>query len=315
MPESAKGLLTRPEKWNASTHIPNKLSTPCSRFRVGDGSPTFIPTDSNTLATNIFQARCEITADHILNPINLLVSPGSEFMVVLAAGGCKEREPHMYYYSLKSLRDGSGEFPPDRTMDIPLADIAYGAGIDQERKLVFIGSPNRLKSYYWGMVDNSGNGRKPPELLPTHTFCTTRFAGPITILPAGRLIRAGRGFAGVWNLDSQPTHGPEGTDIIGEQMDPEYLDTWRDEDADIELSEGSNPDTIIAFEDSKFKPSLWHTHPDPSKSAVMLAATDAGGMGEATYYCRTLDLENGGWVITRYLGNGGIVQAFSNHCQ
>lgn len=87
------------------------------------------------------------------------------------------------------------------------------------------------------------------------------------------LIRAGSGRMGVWNLKTAPTHGNGGTDIIGEKMDPEYLDTTRDLDTldQIELSSGSKHDNEVQFvkELSEHRPAIWTAAPSFTASTVL----------------------------------------------
>ncbi|KAF7358863.1 WD40 repeat-like protein [Mycena sanguinolenta] len=179
-------------------------------------------------------------------------------------------------------RDGS-EFPlVERQAEVGLAGIAFTSAIDESRKLMFVADDSRAKSYAW--ADN--NGAIYDEGFPVHTLQTDDHEGPLHVLSPGRIIRAGKGSIGVWNLDELKTHGPDGTKRVGRKIDTS--DTWRDEDDEIEASSGSKPTGTISLADPQLAPARWHAH--PSAPANMFT---------------------GGKTVSCYLGHGGDINTFS----
>ncbi|CAA7265529.1 unnamed protein product [Cyclocybe aegerita] len=109
------------------------------------------------------------------------------------------------------------------------------------------------------------------------------------------------------------THGPSGKDIIGTKIDPEDMDTWRDDPESIEPSSGSAVSSTIQLdgettgEGEGLEISKWRRH--PSQNNIMLCGLNTR-KGEY-YYCHAFDHEAGGKLTTRYLGHGGSVDGFS----
>ncbi|KIJ42996.1 hypothetical protein M422DRAFT_48017 [Sphaerobolus stellatus SS14] len=173
------------------------------------------------------------------------MSPGSDFLTMPDCGGYRETEPYIHYFFPKRLKPkAGGEFPIGGGSRINIREITYNGVLDAERKLVFVGTDDRIKYYYWIPVENC-NDYSENGLLPTHTFRCSNLTRTMAILPGGRFIRAGNGSAGVWYLHSPPTHS--GIEIIGEELDLNDFETWCDDPEAIDLSSGSNPDTMIAF--------------------------------------------------------------------
>ena len=135
------------------------------------------------------------------------------------------------------------------------------------------------------------------------------FDGPLAVLAGGsRIVRAGTGRAAIWDLETLPTHGPEGKDMIGGQFDVE--DSWRCDPECIEPSGGAEETTTIQFEDKLLKPSIWRSHPGGSEGA-MLCALDCNVLEQANYSVVALDLEHGGKVMSRHLGHGAKINEMS----
>jgi WD40 repeat protein len=209
--------------------------------------------------------------------------------------GYKNRSPALWY----SFPEDTVTFPDVHPVKLGLSDIAYWTTTDEERKLMFAADRERIKSYAWGPP--SGNNYRAG--LPTHTLDTDNYEGPLAVLSGGRLVRAGKGSVGVWNLDTLPTHGAKGKTRVGKKMSVE--DTWRDDPESIETSYGSPPDTTIALELSNLSAAAWHPH--PSHAGNMICAFDPRKSTPSCYSCISVDLEHGGKTVVKYLGHGAGV--------
>jgi hypothetical protein len=222
--------------------------------------------------------------------------------MVSSMGGYKNRSPLLTYFLLNEARPSRGDFPlKARHANVGLTEIAWASATDESKKLMFIADTWRVKSYAW--ADDRGEIYK--RALPIHTLQSDNHHGPLHIFAPGRLLRAGKGSVGVWNLDTLETHGPKGKARIGPKFDTS--DSWRDEDDELEASSGSDPTSVIALADPQIVPVRWHAH--PSSPATMLCGTDTAKSKD--YSCISVDLEHGGKVVSRYLGHGGDTRAFS----
>lgn len=221
-----------------------------------------------------------------------------------ATGGWKNRSPALECFLLDKDDDERRGFMTSSYLVPGLADVAYHMAVDESRRLVFVGDESRVKSYAWMNPD----GTYYDDLLPVHTLDTDRSSGPITILPNGAIVRAGKGGADVWATNGLPTHGDVGDEIIGEEMDLDDFDTMHDDTEDIELSTGAPPTSRIAFVDQpNLKPSIWQPLIEsPSTVLCVEYARDT-----QNYDCVAIDLEAGGKTATRYLGHGATVADFS----
>lgn len=275
-------------------------SSPLARFRPD--LPTLTATPASPLAIFVSDARCEITSDGITSPIRLQLSQGSSCLAMNSMGGYKNRTPVLNYYIIGD--DDPEMFPDNHFLEIGLADIAYQMTLDESRRLIFLGDNQRIKSYAWGAP--GGNIYRKP--LATHTLNSRHATGPISVLPNGTVVRAGKGSAAVWNLEGLQTHGARGNGVVGVETELAE-DSWRDDPEEIEQSLGSQPTSQIAFTDNpNLKPSRWH--PLVQSPSSMLCTTS--NMGDVTDYdCFVLDLEHGGKVATRFLGHGGVIPNFS----
>ncbi|KAG8708519.1 hypothetical protein FRC08_018857 [Ceratobasidium sp. 394] len=172
--------------------------------------------------------------------------------------------------------------------------------LDETRQLIFVGDNDRIKSYAWAAPNGERYERTPH---PTHTLKCRRESGPITILPNGTIIRAGKGRAAVWNIDSLETHGETGQGIVGKKHESMVEITDRDDPEDIELSTGSSATSHIKFIDnSDLSMARWE--PLVQAPSTMICHPD-------NYQCFTIDLEHGGTITARYLGHGGKVHDLS----
>jgi WD40 repeat protein len=245
----------------------------------------------------IYEARCEISSSYINLPIQMAMSPGGACISWLSMGGYKNRDPFLSYFI---PGDDDNDFPDGQRLLIGLSDIAYDSAIDESRSLIFAVDSWRIKSYKWDATDNKGN------TLATHTMDSGPFEGPLAMLSNGRLLRAGKGSAGVWNIDDLKTHGSNGRKRIGKKFDTE--DTWREDPEEIETSRGSTVHQQIKFADDTIRPARWHAH--PSANGTMLCASDPRAKPHR-FWCGALDLEHGGKTSALFLGHGGQVTSFS----
>ncbi|RPD72488.1 hypothetical protein L226DRAFT_588175, partial [Lentinus tigrinus ALCF2SS1-7] len=174
-------------------------------------------------------------------------------------------------------------------------------------KLVFIADSYRVKSFFWGHKgDASFKDWSPTRGTNVHTLDSGSHDGLVTMLPGGRLARAGTGSFAVWDVDKLATH--KGGKRVGKGK--LNVDSWRDNDNDeIERSTGSKATSTIKLPDSDktFGPVTLALH---EPSGLMLAGENARKTA-GRYGCYALDLENGGKKVARYLGHGGFVETFS----
>ncbi|KAJ7235721.1 hypothetical protein B0H12DRAFT_1212432 [Mycena haematopus] len=301
-PEDPALLPRFPNPWN-TTPRPSPGSTPLSRF---DGDVARAREPATSILAAIYGARCEITSESVYQPTGL--TNGGSCMMIPSMGGYKNRTPMLTYYLLDDAAPRKSRFPhksqfplTERQATVGLTEIAFTSAIDESKKLMFVADSSRIKSYAW--ADNSGTIYD--RGFPVHTLQTDDYEGPLHVLSPGRVVRAGRGSVGVWNLEGLKTHGPDGNKRIGRKFDTS--DTWRDEDDEIEASSGSEPTDSISLADPQLAPARWHAH--PSAPANMLCGTDPSTSND--YSCISLDLEHGGKTVSRYLGHGGQTNAFS----
>lgn len=279
---------------------PHTKSTRLARFRPGVITSYAAPAP---LAQVVYQARCEVTDTSIVSPSRMLISPDQSCLAILGAGGWKNRDPYLHCILLNDADHMKKAkcFPPK------LAELAYTMVLDDERKLIFVADADRVKSYFWGADPDPQAERFPrDDLPPVHTLDSDECDGWITLLPNGRIVRAGSGKAFVWTIDDLEQHGPE-TRRIGEgQYNVE--DSSRDnyDGTLIETSMGSPHHAIITFADPTFHPAVWYRH---APTGNMLCGTN--GQKDGRYACVALDLEHGGKIVSRYLGHGGDVEDIS----
>ncbi|KAG6905613.1 hypothetical protein DXG01_001686 [Tephrocybe rancida] len=128
-----------------------KIVEPSLVRRHGVLSAAITPTQLNSTATFIYQARCEIAADSICAPIRATISPCGSCLAVNSGGGWRSRETMLSFHHL----DGDGSEP----LKLPF----FNAGLDgvasyttmhESRKLLFAADDKRIKSFAWA----SSNG-------------------------------------------------------------------------------------------------------------------------------------------------------------
>jgi WD40 repeat protein len=279
-----------PDPWKDTTKRHPKSSR-LARFRPDIAALT--PTSTSPMAMSVYDARCEVWSMPISSPIRLSLSQSNACLGMNAMGGWKNRSPVLYYY----LLDGSEQttdFPWEHSLQPGLKGVAYHMAFDEGRRLIFVGDEGRVKSYAWAKTTGENYEDEPH---PTHTLNSDRFSGPITVLPNGTIVRAGKGYAAVWDASSLETHGEDGQTVIGKEISIE--ETMRDDPEEIEQSSGSTATSYIEFVDHPdLKLSMWQ--PLVQTPSTMLCAT-------TSYGCVMLDLEREGKMTARYLGHGGDV--------
>lgn len=124
-----------------------------------------------------------------------------------------------------------------------LKDIA----VDEDRKLIFAADYGRIKSYRYDTLNPKKS--RDAGLLGVHTFELGEYMydGPLAVLPEqGHVLKAGRhGMVAVWDVDSQPTHGKDGKNIIDKMPMQEIVPGREDVYETIEPSTGSKPSGTI----------------------------------------------------------------------
>ncbi|KAK7036190.1 hypothetical protein R3P38DRAFT_2910941 [Favolaschia claudopus] len=283
-----------PNDWNI-THRPHPLTTPLSRF---EDVNAILRQPASSLCSALYDARCEITSDTVIQPSGRLsISPSC--LAVTGTGGWKNRTPMLTYYLFDDTKPLNAHHAR-----VGLSDLAFHSAIDESKKLIFVADRSRVKSYAWA---DAQSGKVFEDGFATHTLKCGNYDGPLHVPSSGRrLIRAGKGGAAVWDMDGLETHGPSGNERIGAEID--IFDSWRDETDNIEESAGSDSTTIISFADRQLAPAVWNAH--PNTPAAMLCASDVDrSNGDCSVV--SLDLEHGGKTVSRYLGASGETRAFS----
>ncbi|KAG8719131.1 hypothetical protein FRC09_011578 [Ceratobasidium sp. 395] len=285
-----------PSDWNDNMKRHPK-SSPLARPRPN--LPALTPTAANPIAMSVYDARCEIKSERVFPPTKLRLSQGGACLALNGPGGFKGRSPALSYYLLDEPEIHTG-FQEHHYIEPGLVDVAYQMALDESRHLAFVADNSRVKSYVW-TAPNGENYKGKPH--PTHTLDCGRAKGPIAVLPNGTVIRAGKGQALVWNIDSLETHGEDGKGVVGKLQEDLWEVTDRDDPENLETSTGSTATSHIKFTGhSKLVLSGWEILPETS--STMLCHPD-------NHECFTIDLEHGGAINTYYLGHGGRVNDFS----
>ncbi|KAI0671413.1 quinon protein alcohol dehydrogenase-like superfamily [Trametes maxima] len=284
--------FARTTPWTKSPR-PHPLSTRLSRFREGVPSPA---SDTTPAAQLIYQARAQLSIDHVSNPYAMSLSSGGSILAMAGAGGWKERDPVLRYYLLDEQDDEDLE---SVDMEPGLSNVARYVTTDEERKLIFLADDDRVKSFSWAQ---NAKGKVPKRLRNIHTMDSQReFCGPLVVIPNGRIARMGQGKAAVWTLDALETHQDNPKKLIG-GGEVNRDNSWREDDCTrIELSRGSPPTAVVAFADSMFEPLALHLH---TPSGYLLCGEQGNARDTHRYSCVAIDLEHGGKRVARYLGHG-----------
>ncbi|KAL1940225.1 hypothetical protein VTO73DRAFT_9177 [Trametes versicolor] len=328
------GLINpqRPNAWPDTPH-PHPKTTRLSRFREGI---TTSVTDATPLARTIYQARCEVAADIISCPVSAAIAADSSALALIGAGGWKNRDPMLTIFLLDehtpataqddkedAAKDDEGDSDEEdddddddggvricsntgfryMVLEPGLSEVAYQLAVDTTNRLALVADTHRIKSFSWG-GDVTFGGWTPPRGENVHTMNSRKYDGPIAVLSGGRIVRAGKGGAAIWSMDTLETH--QGGRRVG-RGEFEAEDSWRDDyGGEIERSTGSAPSTTVKFTQTGLTPAGWHLH---TPSGHLLCAENSHRSDK--YGCYALDLEAGGKIASRFLGHGGNVTAFS----
>ncbi|KAI0649478.1 hypothetical protein C8Q79DRAFT_999240 [Trametes meyenii] len=284
------------------TRPPHRNTARLARFRDDVFDIAAIP-PSASLAQTIYQALCEVTATPIDRPTDavLATSDGPGCLAVTGRRGQGGLEPVLWLCPLGSQGDATDM--PVVSLDPGLTEPASALGMDVERKLVFVADRFRIKSFSWdpAVPPTAGpsSGPNATGFSSTHTLCSKRFNGPLAILPGGKLIRAGIGKIGVWNIDDD-TGSHKNERPLSEHL------CARTDHENIDMTGGARPDATVHFEDKTLLPTAWHYH---ASTEHMLCAEDGARSGR--YGCSLVDLEARGRKVVRFLGMGGAARSFS----
>lgn len=206
-------------------------------------------------------------------------------LAMLGCSGWKERDPDLEILDISS---------PDifsNALSIPVGLCSVASYLHLDGNRVYVADSSRIKAYSYSFEDGS---------LPVHTFDSSGYGNSMwTMANSTRFVRSGRKGIAVWDLPTAPTHGEDGEDIIGENM--EDPDTWRDnEDGAVELSTGSQPiQTVDAVALAEI--SLWANHPT---NTDYLIAAKASESPISTVYTVSLETQQ---IAMRYLGHSACV--------
>ncbi|KAL1753338.1 WD40-repeat-containing domain protein [Schizophyllum commune] len=286
----------RPAEFN-KTPKPHNNTSPLARFRSEDVIPQ-IPS-SAPVAQAVFYGCCSISSkDRMPPPVGIITAPNADVLLMSGRTGYKEAEAFLDYYDLSTAPKGKGMPKGKFLKKTGLNDIAYHIAIDASRKLLWAADRDRAKSFSYDPNN---------LLLPVHTLRCER-SGPLAVLDGGaRVLRGGKDGVDVWNIDELSTHGPAGSDRIGEGEETLH-DIWRDIDgtAYIEPSTGAPRTSSIDFTGTIDQ---WHI---PSRWATggKLKALTAAEEDQSTALAR--DLRDGGKVTMRYLGHGGTINCITS---
>jgi hypothetical protein len=219
-------------------------------------------------------------------------------LATLGCGGWKQRDPTLLLY--RTDAGANGGLDTSFSVKVALASVAHHLRLDPYRQLVYVADNSRVKSYRWAF----GANRYGSKAVPVHTLDSASFNGDMILRDGGaRLFRFGRGGMGVWAMDDLATHGEDGADIVGEEMDAENLDSWRDNDGedDIELSAGAGATTTVDAESLR-NIELCEAH--PSVPAQLLVTY------KEVYTPALVDVETHQSVL-RFVGHGGEVECIA----
>ncbi|KAG8756521.1 hypothetical protein FRC11_005256, partial [Ceratobasidium sp. 423] len=273
-------------------------SSRLSRFRLA--LPPTSATRADHLAMSIFDARCEISSESVVEPADLAIANDGSVLAMIGMFGYKHRDPGLEYFFLERPDNERSKFPEEHFTDLGLASVPTHLTIDDTRRLIFAADDYRIKSYSWGTL----NGGIREELHRTHTLDSAASDGPIAVLSNGAIIRAGQGGADSWAINELPTHGATGMRIVGGDIEHDSL---RDEPEKIERSSGSLPSMRIQFIDEPLMaPNVWQ----PLVGAPSTFVCAEWVRKPRHYSCVTIDLETG-QTRARYLGHGAHVTSVS----
>ncbi|KAJ7056197.1 WD40 repeat-like protein [Mycena amicta] len=280
---------------------PSQHSTPLARFC----SPRpAIPADAPVELTAFAEARCEILSDDIPLPIRMATS--DDIVAVIGAGGWKQRTPTMLIQRLSIVPEAARirDWNKFATVspNVGLSNVAHALRVDASRQLVWVGDEERIKSYKWSYDETDTN----EETLPVHTLMSNEFSNAILLREGGaRVFRSGRRGMAIWDVTSLPTHGRQGTKIIGKKMRRDSDFGSRDDTEDIERSEGTLPTTTM---DGKPVANIVVAENHPNGGSQILGVHRADHRGATSV--AAVDLETQQFAM-RYLGHGADINGIA----
>ncbi|KAI0311303.1 hypothetical protein OF83DRAFT_1177712 [Amylostereum chailletii] len=271
---------------------PHPLSTPLARFRLHRPLlPSTIPSTQRAFA----EARCEIQQQYTWRPHRTALGAG--VLALTGFNGFRNGDPALELVNLDA--------PPKKgrwnEWGIPVRLGLKGNDtevcLDSGRRLVYIADDKRVKSYRWAedtWAEARGAGAEP-RTLPVHTLDAKGFDRAVMLRENGaRLVRAGKAGIAVWSIDTLPTHGPEGTDVVGREM--RSAASLFDDD-DVEHSSGAPPTQTVVSAPALRDIRTWAALPADGNGAIVARASRNG--------VERVDL-----VATRlsgrYVGQGGV---------
>lgn len=266
--------------------------------------PVSVPAGASETLRAVYEARLEATSDSIVNPVSLAIA--ADTLVLLGRGGFKEMEPVVNLWDCAATASPGASIDDmgGKSFSPGLADTASDMAVDGRLQLVFVADDYRVKSYSLTSTIPARPDRPYRRLdpLPVHTLDSS-CRGPLAVIGT-RIVRAGSRGLEFWDIDSLPTHGADGFDLVGEELDLEWLETRREEH-ELELSTGTPCQTTVRLADSaKGYIEAWAQR--PYSESGMICAWGGEWSDHAAYACVTLDVETG-QLVERWLGHGGKV--------
>lgn len=254
-------------------------------------SKRFPPQDTRPTANFIWQACCEVSSHHICPPIAVRVSSDGSVAAVLSDSGYGHETVLAWWYDEPDWGGWAGH-----NTRPPVFSLATTLELDGPRELMFVGDAYTIKTFSWV----GGTSRVTPRHV--HTLESRRYEGPLTLLPGGRLLRAGKGGALSWNIDEVAPRDPKVKEINYNAVEFSSDSEW---EAFQRRPLGAEAHATVPFADKDFTPGPWHWH-QPTERML------CGEEEHSGYRCMSLDLDHGGVVAARYLGHGSHVTEISS---
>lgn len=258
-----------------------------SRFRQNVDLPSH---DTSPRASVLWNALCEVSAESICLPIAACVAPDGSAAAVLSKSGIDyDSTVLQWWFDDREYKEWAR-----RSTSPPMFTTGKTLELDASRKLIFIGDAFSVKSFSW-----EGGKMHPTHV---HTLDSRRYRGPLALLPGGRVLRAGKGAALLWNIDDVEPRDPKVKEA--RLYDDSSSSSGSEHEMPNEIPIGARAHATVPFADKGFKPRAWHLH---RPMGHMLCGED----DDIGYHCLSLDLEHGGTVVNRYLGHGARIEQFS----
>ncbi|KAI0366137.1 hypothetical protein BV20DRAFT_1038513 [Pilatotrama ljubarskyi] len=226
-------------------------------------------------------SRCEVAADTIPCPVDAAIAADGSALAIIQQGGQDKDAAEVHSYGgFHSL-----------VLEPGLSQAASEVAVDTPRRLALVADSYRMKPFSWG-GDVAFGGWTPARGKNVHIMKSAVYDGPLAALPGGRVARAGKGGAALWNLDELQTH--KGGKRVGRgKFDTEH--SWRENEFDeIELSTGSEPTS---------------THFHEPRGHMLCGES---GHKSKKYGCYAVDLEHGGKTAAHF--SAGDPNVFMTAC-